>query len=230
MKLSPRFVLLLPFAFVLSTGVFAQQKIAYVDIAAVMKALPEAQEAQRQLDALVEGWQKELERIQNTWEKKFEDYDKRKLILTDQGRANAEKELRELDLKISAFRDQKFGQNGELFKKEDELMRPIQDLVYDQVNKLSLEEGYDLVFDKSGGAMIIYGKESLDLTKKLITRIEKALPPRKVSGGQETPGQQPGQMPGQMPGQRPGQEPPQAPGQLPLPGQGDPPPPPPPGK
>lgn len=177
-------ILLLSVLMTAALPVSAQQKIAYVDIAAIMKALPDAQEAQRKLDALVDGWQKELDRMEKEWQDKFNDYDKRKLILTDQGRANAERELQDLDRTIAEFRDKKFGQNGELFSKEDALMKPIQDLVFDQVKQLAVELSYDYVLDKSGGVMIIYAKDAYDLTKQVIDRIEKTLPPRQVSGQQ----------------------------------------------
>lgn len=204
-----RYFLLTLFAFIACLPALeAQQKIAYVDIAAIMKLLPDAQEAQRKLDITVESWQKELEALEKDWQQKFNDYDKRKLILTDQGRANAERELQELDRKIMDFRDKKFGQNGELFTKEDELMRPIQNIVFEQVKQLGVELGYDYVLDKSGGVMIIYAKESLDLTSKAVERITKILPARTLSGqGGQQGGQQgqPGQMPpgGNVPGQAP---------------------------
>ena len=161
----------------------AQQNIAYVDIAAIMKELPEAQEAQRMLDALVDKWQAELQEMEDEWQAKFNDYDKRKLILTEQGRAKAERDLQELDSRIMQYRDQKFGQDGELFQEEDKLMRPIQDLVFDQVKGLAQELGYDYVFDKSGGVMIIYAKDEYDLTKEAIERIKSYLPAREAPDG-----------------------------------------------
>lgn len=153
--------------------IHAQQKIGFVDVATIMKTLPEAQEAQRKLDAQVNDWQKDLDKMEKEWQTKYNDYDKRKLILTDQGRMNAEKEMQQLDQQIAQFRDKKFGQNGELFTKENELMKPIQDLVFDTVNKLALEGGYDYIFDKSGGVMILFAKDSWDLTQKVIDRLKK---------------------------------------------------------
>lgn len=164
------------------SSVHAQQSIAYVDIAAIMKELPEAQEAQRMLDATVDKWQKELREMEDEWQAKFNDYDKRKLILTEQGRARAEKELQELDARIMDYRDQKFGQDGELFKEEDRLMRPIQDLVFSQVEQLAKELGYDYVVDKSGGVMIIYANPEHDLTMQAIDRIKSYLPAREAPG------------------------------------------------
>lgn len=173
MKSHLTFAFLLAWTFSLTHDIAAQQKIAHVDVAAIMKALPEAQEAQRKLDQLVSDWQKELDKLEKDWQQKFNDYDKRKLILTDQGRINAEKELQQLDQQIAEFRDKKFGQNGELFTKENELMKPIQDLVFETVNKLALEGGYDYVFDKSGGVMMLFAKDAWDLTQKVIDRLKK---------------------------------------------------------
>ncbi|MAT38404.1 MAG: molecular chaperone Skp [Ectothiorhodospiraceae bacterium] len=163
----------------------AQTRIAYVDVATVMDKLPEAQDAQRQLDNLVETWQKELEGLEAEWQEKYEEYDKRKLILTEQGRANAERELQALDAEIMQYRDEKFGQNGELFTKEEELMRPIQNLVFETVNKLAEEEGYDYVIDKSGGVMILYANDDHDLTAKLIEKIQTALPARETEASRQ---------------------------------------------
>jgi outer membrane protein len=134
------------------------------------------------LDALVDGWQKELQQMEDEWQAKFNDYDKRKLILTEQGRARAEKDLQELDARIMDFRDQKFGQEGALFNEEDRLMRPIQDLVFDQVKGLAVEMGYDYVVDKSGGVMIIYANPDHDLTAQAIDRIKSYLPAREAPG------------------------------------------------
>jgi outer membrane protein len=178
--------------------VFAQQNIAYIDIALVMDNLPEAQDAQRMLDNQVDKWQKELDALEVEWKEKYEDYDKRKLILTNQGRANMERDLQALDAEIMEFREKKFGQNGELFTKEAEIMRPIQNMVFEQVKVLAKEKGYDYVVDKSGAAILLYANEKHDLTNELIKRIESALPARTTpagtgfeegSGGQKDGGQ-----------------------------------------
>jgi len=183
----------------------AQQKVAYVDIATVMQRLPEAQDAQRQLDNQVDSWQKELDNLEKEWQEKYSDYDKRKLILTEQGRANAERELQALDAQIMEFRDKKFGQNGELFKKEEELMRPIQNMIFEQVKLLAKDKGFDYIIDKSSGATIIYANEKYDLTEDLIKRIESTLPARQTSatqefetGKQNTTGNQGVQEPGKV--------------------------------
>lgn len=152
--------------------VFAQTvKIGYINSDAIMDQLPEAQEAQRQLDEMVSEWQDELSQMQQTWQRKFEEYDKMKLIMSDQRRADAERELMDLDRRIAEYRDQKFGQDGELFRLQEELIRPIQDRIFLAIQEIAEEEVYDYVFDQSGDILLMYANEEYDLTQKVLQRI-----------------------------------------------------------
>ena len=149
----------------------AQQKIAWINSSAIMEKLPEAQDAQRQIDNLVADWQGELAKLQNEWQKKYEEYDKKKLILTDQLRAQTEKELQDLDKKIADYRTKKFGQNGELFNKQNELMKPVQNKVFKVVQDIAKEDDYDYIFDKSADIILMYSKDKFDLTSKVLERL-----------------------------------------------------------
>jgi outer membrane protein len=149
----------------------SQVKIAYVTTDAIMKQLPDAQDAQKQLDQFVVDWQGELNKLQADWQKKLDDYDKRKLIMTEQRRADAEKELRELEGKVAEYRNKKFGQNGDLFLKQNELMKPVQDRVFKAIQDVALEEGYDYVFDKSGEILLMYANTKYDLTQKVMAKL-----------------------------------------------------------
>lgn len=155
-----------------SSGAYAQAKIGWFNSAAVMDKLPEAQDAQRQLDNLVADWQGELAKMQNEWQKKYEEYDKKKLILTDQLRADAEKELADLEKKISEYRTKKFGQNGELFVKQNELMKPIQNKIFKVVQDIAKDDSYDYVFDKSGDILLLYTNDKFDITAKVLERLK----------------------------------------------------------
>lgn len=154
------------------TPVYGQAKIGYVSTEAIMKQLPDAQDAQKQLDALTAGWQEELNKMQQDWKKKYDEYDKKKLIMTDQRRAEAERELRDLDQKMADFRNQKFGQNGELFAKQNELMKPVQDRVFKAIQDVATEDGYDFVLDKSGEILLMYANPKLDLTDKVLEKLK----------------------------------------------------------
>lgn len=153
----------------------AQQKIGHVSSEAIMKQLADAQDAQKQLDALVVEWQNELNKMQQDWQKKFDDYDQKKLIMTDARRADAERELRELDQRIADYRGQKFGQNGELFQKQNELMKPVQDRVFKAIQDVAKEEGYDYVLDKSGEILMMYANEKNDLTLKVLEKLQATM-------------------------------------------------------
>ena len=134
----------------------AQMKIGYINSESVMQQLPEAQDAQKQLDGITADWQSELTKMQTDLQHKFEDYDKKKLIMSDKKRADVEKELQDLDKKMVDFRTAKFGTNGELFAKQNELMKPIQDKVFKAVKDVADEGGYDYVFDKISTTLLMY--------------------------------------------------------------------------
>jgi outer membrane protein len=159
-----------------TSAVFAQAKIGHISSEAIMKELPDAQDAQKQIDAFVVEWQNELVRMQQEWQRKYEEYDKRKLIMTEARRAEAERELRELDRRIMEFRNQKFGQNGELFAKQNELMKPVQDRVFKAIQDVAQEEEFDYIFDKSGEILLMYANEKLDLTAKVLAKLQRGAP------------------------------------------------------
>lgn len=158
---------------VLSCGLApAQSKIGHINSEAIMQTLPEAIDAQKTLDAQVAKWETELQKMQADWKKKFDDYDKRKLILTDQTRAEQERELRELDQAIADYRNKKFGQNGELFQKQNEVMKPIQNKMFQILEDIAKEDGYDYIFDKSGEILLLYANDKRDLTQKVLSRMQ----------------------------------------------------------
>ncbi|MER3523651.1 MAG: molecular chaperone Skp [Ignavibacteria bacterium] len=157
---------------VLTTAGVAQMKIGHINSETIMKTLPEAIDAQRTLDAFVTQWENELKKMQDEWKKKFEDYDRRKLILTDQARAEAERELRMLDQAITDYRNRKFGQNGELFQKQNEVMKPIQNKMFKVLEDIAKDEGYDYIFDRSGEILLLYANDKHDLTEKVLKRMQ----------------------------------------------------------
>ncbi|MEX2115456.1 MAG: OmpH family outer membrane protein [Bacteroidota bacterium] len=156
-----------------------QQKIGHVNTEAIMKQLPDAADAQKQLDGLVAEWQNELTKMQSDWQKKFDDYDQKKLIMTDARRAESEKELRDLDRRIGEFRNQKFGQNGDLFQKQNEFMKPVQDRVFKAIEEVAKEEEFDYILDQSGEILMMYANPRNDITPKVLERLITAAP---VSG------------------------------------------------
>jgi outer membrane protein len=151
----------------------AQMKIGYINAEALMQQLTEAQDAQKQLDGITSDWQTELTKMQTDLQHKFEDYDKKKLIMSDKRRADVEKELQDLEKKMVDYRTAKFGASGELFQKQNELMKPIQDKIFKAVKDIADDGGYDYVFDKSSSTLLLYSNDKNDLTAKVLAKLQQ---------------------------------------------------------
>ncbi|TSA26614.1 MAG: OmpH family outer membrane protein [Ignavibacteriales bacterium] len=158
---------------VVSSGkLYSQPKIGYVDSDTIMKQLPEAQDAQKKLDAIIKDWQEELSKMERDWKTKYDGYDKRKLILSEQKRAEIEKELVTLENQSSKYRQDKFGVKGELFQKQEELMKPIQNRIFTAIQQVAKEKDYDFIFDRSGDIIFLYAKEEYDVTSLVIEKLK----------------------------------------------------------
>jgi outer membrane protein len=150
----------------------AQPKIGYVDSDAIMKQLSEYQDTQKKLDAQIKEWQEELSKMEKDWKAKYDDYDKRKLILTEQKRAEIEKDLVQTEDQISKYRQEKFGVKGELFQKQEELMKPIQNRIFTAISDVAKQNDYDFIFDRSGQILFLYAKDQYDVTNLVLEKLK----------------------------------------------------------
>ena len=150
----------------------AQLKIGYVDSDSIMDKFADAQDARQKLDAFIQDWQAELTKLEANWKTKYDDYEKRKLILTDQTRADMEAELIKLEQQISDYREKKFGTNGELFQKQDEIMKPVQNKVFTAIQDVAKDEDFDFIFDRSGDVMLLFAKDQYDVTALVLEKLK----------------------------------------------------------
>ncbi|HEY6627072.1 MAG TPA: OmpH family outer membrane protein [Ignavibacteriaceae bacterium] len=150
----------------------AQLKIGYVDSDTIMDNYPDVQDARQKLDALIQEWQAEVRKLESELKAKQDDYDKRKLIMTEQTSIEVMAEITKLQKDIADYRDKKFGANGELFQKQNELMKPIQNKVFTIIQQVATEEELDFVFDRSGDILFLYAKPEYDLTAKVVERLK----------------------------------------------------------
>jgi len=164
--------IILSILFITSSFSFAQLKIGYIDSDAIMDNLPDIQDSRQKLDALIQEWQTELTKLENEWKTKYDDYEKRKLIMTDQTRSETEATLVQLETQIAQYREEKFGTNGELFQKQDELMKPVQNKIFTALKEIAEQEDYDYVFDRSGDIMILFAKAEYDLTSQVLEKLK----------------------------------------------------------
>jgi outer membrane protein len=150
----------------------AQLKIGYVDSDTIMDNYADVQDARQRLDALIQEWQAELRKMESDLKLKEDDYEKRKLTMTEQTSAEAKAEITKLEKEIADYRDKKFGANGELFQKQNEVMKPVQNKVFTIIQQIAAEEELDFVFDRSGDIIFLYAKPDYDLTAKVIERLK----------------------------------------------------------
>lgn len=150
----------------------AQLKIGYVDSDTIMDKFPDAQDARQKLDGFIQEWQTELTKLENNWKSRYDDYEKRKLIMSDQIRAETEAELIRLEQQVADYRDRKFGTNGELFQKQDEIMKPVQNKVFTAIKDVAKDQDLDFIFDRSGDVMLLFAKDEYDVTALVLEKLK----------------------------------------------------------
>lgn len=151
---------------------YSQLKIGYVDSKTILSKLPDAQDARQKLDGMIRDWQNELKKMEDSKKLKEDDYDRRKLIMTEQTRTELQDEIKKLDQQISDYRDKKFGTNGELFQKQEELMKPVQNKVFNAIQDVAKDENLDFVFDRSGQILLLFAKDKYDITPLVMDKLK----------------------------------------------------------
>lgn len=169
MKLNPKLVFLFLFLFVGFQSV--AQKFAYVDSEYILSQIPKYKSAQLQLNELSAQWQQEVE-------KKFLEIDNlrkafkvEKVLLTKDMQMAREKEINTKEDEAKKFQLEKFGSEGELFRKKSELIRPIQDKLYTAINKVAKNNGLDFIFDKSGDLLMLVSNSKYDRSDEVLEEL-----------------------------------------------------------
>ena len=155
-------VILIAFLFALVSVAVNAQRYAIIDSKYILDKVPEYKEAQKKLDNFSELWQKELDQRQTAMDKMYKDYDAEQVMLTEVLKKKREDELYNKERELRDLQKRRFGFEGDLFKKRQELIKPIQDRVYNAVQKLAVEKLYDFILDKSEGITVIFADPKLD--------------------------------------------------------------------
>tara|TARA_B100001059_G_scaffold51705_1_gene45353 strand:+ start:4432 stop:5055 length:624 start_codon:yes stop_codon:yes gene_type:complete len=181
------FRLVLVFTLVFFSILSYAQKFAYVDSEYVLSQIPKYKSAQLQLNELSAQWQLEFETKFLEIDKLRKDLQVEKVLLTRDMQISREKEITKKENEAKKFQQDKFGTEGELFQKKSELIRPIQDKVYDAINKVAKNNGLDFIFDKSGELLMLVSNSKYDRSDEVLeelgvvsTTLEKGdnLPPQ----------------------------------------------------
>ena len=155
------------FVFFISLGVNAQ-RYAVIDSKYILDKIPEYKEAQKKLDQFSELWQQEIDQKQAAVDKMVKDYDAEQVMLPDALKKKREDEIYNKEKELRDLQKKRYGFEGDLFKKRQELIKPIQDKVYNAVQKLAVEKQYDFILDKSEGITVIFADPKLDQSESVL--------------------------------------------------------------
>ena len=147
------------------------QRYAVIDSKYILDKLPEYKVAQKQLDQFSEQWQQEIDQKQALVDKMFKEYDAEQVMLSDLLKKKREDELYNKEKELRDLQKKRFGFEGDLFKKRQELIKPIQDRVYNAVQKLAVDKQYDFILDKSEGITVIFADPKLDKSADIIRNL-----------------------------------------------------------
>ena len=160
-----KLTLLLVFAVCLGpASLFAQQKIGYIDSDFILEYVPEYATVQQSLDRMAQEWQQEMDKLEGEIEEAFQEYQARELLYTNEERKRKRDEIMQTEQEMEQFRLRHFGPEGELFKQQEQLMRPIQEKILTAVEEVATNEGYDYIFDKSGDYIFVYFRDQYDVS------------------------------------------------------------------
>jgi outer membrane protein len=149
------------------------QKIAIVDVNQILNTLPEYKQAQENLEKIAQTWRADIAKQQDVIKGMYNRYQAEQVLLNDDTRRQREDEITAKEKEVREAQRAKFGPEGELFRKRQELVKPIQDKVYGAIEKFANERGYDLVLDKSSSAGLIFANATYDKTQQLLDMIKK---------------------------------------------------------
>ena len=148
------------------------QKFAYVDTEYILGEMKEYKEAQKKLDEIAEKWQKEIEQKYSEVEQLYKAFQAEQVLLTEEMKRQREDEIIEKEKAAKDLQKKKFGYEGELFKKRQELVKPIQDEVYEAIKKVAQAKSYHFIFDKSNGVTMLYADPKYDMSNAVLAHLE----------------------------------------------------------
>jgi len=156
--------------FILTLSVNAQ-RYAIVDTRYILEKMPDYKEAQKKLDAVSEQWQKEIETKQTELDKMYKDFEAEQVMLSDVLKKKRQDEIFLKEKETRELQRKRFGFEGDLFKKRQELVKPVQDKVYNAIQKIAVAKQYDFILDKSEGITVIFADPKLDKSEDVLREL-----------------------------------------------------------
>ena len=147
------------------------QSIAYIDLQYILKNLPSYESANEQLTMISKRWQKEIDAAQQEARVLATNYQTEQIFLSEEMKRRREEEIVAKETEVLELKRKYFGQDGELYKKREALIKPIQDEIYNAIQDLAGEKHIDIVKDRSADPALIYMSSKLDVSDQILHKL-----------------------------------------------------------
>jgi outer membrane protein len=147
------------------------QRFAFVDTEYILDNIPEYRAAQEELDELSVQWQKEIEAMYQQIEQMYQAYQAEAVLLPEEMKVQKQNEIIAKEKEVKDLQKKRFGTDGDLFKKREELIKPIQDKVYNAIEEIATEGNYAFILDKSSGASVLYLDVKYDKSDEVLNKL-----------------------------------------------------------
>jgi len=153
----------------LATSLFAQkQKVGFVDTQVILSQYAPAIKANSDLTALGQKWKAQIDSMQQELKNGYAEYQKQSAMMKPEQQKQIQQNLIQKEQYMQQFNQQKFGQQGELAQKQDAMMQPIRDKIYQAIEKVSKTQKMQFIFDKAGDVLLLYADPQYDMTYKVL--------------------------------------------------------------
>ncbi len=157
--------------FLLSASAAVAQKMGYVDTEYILQNIPEYQDAQNEIDELSKQWQQDIEDRYAKVDQMYKSYQADAVLLPEDLKKKREDEIVKAEKEVKELQRQRFGPEGDLFKKREELIKPIQEKIFNAIEEIATQKNYGFIFDKASGPVIMYVNSKYDISDEVLDKI-----------------------------------------------------------
>ncbi|MBR1498420.1 MAG: OmpH family outer membrane protein [Bacteroidaceae bacterium] len=147
------------------------QKFALVDMDYILKNIPAYERASEQLNQVSKKWQAEVDALTSEAQTQYKNYQSEAVFLSEEQKTKREEAIVAKEKEAAELKKKYFGPEGELFKKRESLMGPIQEEIYTAVKDICDQKGYSLVLDRASDAGIIFASPKIDISNEVLTKL-----------------------------------------------------------
>ncbi|MEJ7682613.1 MAG: OmpH family outer membrane protein [Segetibacter sp.] len=164
-------LLFIAISLILTSATVSAQRYAIIDTKYILDKMPEYKDADKRLSETSGQWQKEIDDKQGQLNQMYHNFDAEQYMLSDDLKKKREDQLFNMEKEIRDLQKKRFGFEGDLFKERQKLVKPVQDKVYNAIQKMAVNRGYDFVLDKSEGITVIFADPKLDKSEEVLKEL-----------------------------------------------------------